>query len=364
MVPSGLTVRNLTKRFGEDNAAPPAVADVNFDVTTGEFFTMLGPSGCGKTTTLRMIAGLETATAGEIILDGRDYTAVPARHRNIGMVFQSYALFPHLPVFENIAYGLRVRRIPEAEINQRVAETLDLIGLTALARRLPADLSGGQQQRVSLARALVYRPRMLLLDEPLANLDAKLRVQMRDEIRRVQRTLGIMVIYVTHDQEEAMSVSDRIAVFDHGRLMQIATPTDIYAKPTSLFVADFIGLANFIPVRLHGDAVELPSGGRMKPQRRIACIPEEFRRAHGAADGVLLVRPEWLRPTTDGPLSGVVQRIQHLGATTRYAIAVEGMSAPLTMDLSRPENGIGESNSCRIGYGDAEVTLFTAGLGR
>jgi ABC-type nitrate/sulfonate/bicarbonate transport system ATPase subunit len=203
---------------------------VSFDVAGGEFFTMLGPSGCGKTTTLRMIAGLEKATSGDIEVDGRDLRSVPPERRNIGMVFQSYALFPHLTVFENVAYGLRLRGQSGHEIDRRVAATLALLQLEAFSGRHPADLSGGQQQRVSIARALVYEPTMLLLDEPLANLDAKLRVMMREEIRALQRRLGITTLYVTHDQEEATAVSDRLAVFDGGRLIQAGTPEEIYSR--------------------------------------------------------------------------------------------------------------------------------------
>ena len=359
MASSGLIIRNLTKRFAGGVETPPAVADVSFNVASGEFFTMLGPSGCGKTTTLRMIAGLEAATSGEIILDGKDYTAVPARRRNIGMVFQSYALFPHLPVSENVAYGLRVRKTAESEIKERVSETLGLVGLSALAHRLPSELSGGQQQRVSLARALVYRPQILLLDEPLANLDAKLRVQMREEIRRVQRALGIMVIYVTHDQEEALAVSDRIAVFNQGRLMQLDTPANIYARPHSLFVAGFIGQANFIPVSLRGDDAVLPSGASVTPGRRVDCSGEDSGGVHGGADGILMIRPESLRPASaGGQLSGVVRRVQHLGATIRYAVAVEHLASALTMDLSRPAAGLAEGSACQIGYRADDVTLF------
>jgi iron(III) transport system ATP-binding protein len=244
MAHATLTVRNLTKRFAVGTATITAVDGISFDVRGGEFFTMLGPSGCGKTTTLRVIAGLEQATSGEITVDGRDFMAVPPQKRNIGMVFQSYALFPHLTIFENVAYGLRLRGVGAAEVSRRVGATLALLQLEPYATRQPAALSGGQQQRVSIARALVYEPTMLLLDEPLANLDAKLRVMMRDEIRALQRRLGITTLYVTHDQEEATAVSDRLAVFNHGRLIQLGTPEEIYARPQTLFVADFIGRAN------------------------------------------------------------------------------------------------------------------------
>jgi ABC-type sugar transport system ATPase subunit len=219
-----LTVENLSKVFVTDRGPVTAVDDVCFELQGDEFFTMLGPSGCGKTTTLRMIAGLEAITRGQVLFDGQDFSRVSAFRRNIGMVFQSYALFPHMTVFENTAYGLRIRKAPKQDLAKRVGTILELLGLQDLATRYPADLSGGQQQRVSIARALVYQPGMLLLDEPLANLDAKLRVGMRQEIRRIQKEFGIMSLYVTHDQEEAMSISDRLAVFNEGRLMQLGRP--------------------------------------------------------------------------------------------------------------------------------------------
>ena len=248
----GIVLQGLTKTFETTEGPITAVDNVNFQISGDEFFTLLGPSGCGKTTTLRMIAGLEAITAGRILFDGQDYTEYSTFQRNIGMVFQSYALFPHMTVMENAAYGLRVRGLSGGALRDKIDPVLKLLGLADLAERYPADLSGGQQQRVSIARALVYEPGMLLLDEPLANLDAKLRVQMREEIRRTQKELGIMSIYVTHDQEEAMSVSDRLAVFNDGRLVQIGKPEELYLDPNSLFVADFIGKANFFPARIVG----------------------------------------------------------------------------------------------------------------
>lgn len=360
MASSGLIVRDLTKRFGTDETAAAAVSEVTFEVGFSEFFTMLGPSGCGKTTTLRMIAGLEAVTSGQITLNGKDYTRVPARHRNIGMVFQSYALFPHLTVFENVAYGLQVRNIRQKEIADRVGETLQLLGLESLAARLPSRLSGGQQQRVSLARALVYRPEVLLLDEPLANLDAKLRVQMREEVRRVQRALGIMVIYVTHDQEEAMAVSDRIGVFNQGRLIQIDTPLMIYAKPQSLFVADFIGKANFIPVQVQGGDAVLPSGQRIAAGRCVAVPRMELESIPSDAAGMLMVRPEHLALTTrEDALEGAVTRLQPLGAVTRYTIQIPALSSSVVMELSQAAAEIDEGAHCRVAFAPKDTTLFT-----
>ncbi len=280
MADAALSVHHLTKEFAVGPAMVTAVDDVSFDVRGGEFFTMLGPSGCGKTTTLRVIAGLEQATSGAITVDGRDFMTVPPQRRNIGMVFQSYALFPHLTIFENVAYGLRLRGLPAAEIGRRVAATLALLQLEPFAARHPAALSGGQQQRVSIARALVYEPTMLLLDEPLANLDAKLRVMMREEIRTLQRRLGITTLYVTHDQEEATAVSDRLAVFDRGRLIQLGAPEEIYTRPQTLFVADFIGRANFLPVRLDSpgapaSGVILRNGATLRPERHVRLEGDE-----------------------------------------------------------------------------------------
>lgn len=358
----GLSVKKLKKTYSTNGVDLTVVSDVDLDVVPGEFFTMLGPSGCGKTTTLRMIAGLETVSGGSVVIDGKDATTVPARLRNIGMVFQSYALFPHLSIYENVAYGLRVRRLPESEIGQKVAECLDLLALTPLAQRLPGQLSGGQQQRVSIARALVYRPPVLLLDEPLANLDAKLRVQMRDEIRRVQRSLGIMVLYVTHDQEEAMAVSDRIAVFDRGRVAQIGAPEEIYDRPSSLFVADFIGKANFLPVRADAgdpDRCLLRCGTAVGAGRVVPLHPHERDTVPDGSDGLLMVRPERLTPTNDGPLRGRVDRVQHLGSLSRSFVAVEGMDSEVLVDLPRSAPRLlKEGETCRLDFRSTDITLF------
>ena len=247
---SFLTLTNISKTFKETTA----VADFNLDVTRGEFVSFLGPSGCGKTTTLRMIAGFETATTGSIVINGEEVTHRPPNRRNVGMVFQSYALFPNLTVAGNIGFGLMVAKRPKAEIRQTVAEMLDVIHLPQLGNRYPYQLSGGQQQRVALARALAIHPEVLLLDEPLSALDAKIRVELRTEIRRIQQRLGITTIYVTHDQEEALSISDRIVVMNAGRVDQIGTPVEIYNYPRSSFVASFIGQLNLLPVTVQDAA--------------------------------------------------------------------------------------------------------------
>ncbi|WP_245518079.1 MULTISPECIES: ABC transporter ATP-binding protein [Azorhizobium] len=241
-----LSLRGLTRRYGTFNA----VDDLNLDVAKGELVAFLGPSGCGKTTSLRMIAGLAPSTSGHIVVDGRDITGVPPYRRDMGLVFQSYALFPHMDVAKNVAFGLEMRKVSKAEAAERVREAIAMVRLTGKEHHRPAQLSGGQQQRVALARALVVRPSILLLDEPLSNLDAKLRDEMRNEIRDIQKRLGITAIFVTHDQMEALTICDKVAVMNHGRLEQLGTPHEIYEHPKTAFVAGFVGRIN----RLSGTA--------------------------------------------------------------------------------------------------------------
>jgi len=247
-----IEIKELTKRYG----GVIAVDNVNLDINKGELVTLLGPSGCGKTTTLRCIAGLEVPEEGEIRIDGEIVTSVkngifvPPSKRKIGMVFQNYAVWPHMKVFDNIAYGLKLQKLPKDEIKRRVKEVLELVGLEGLEDRYPTQLSGGQQQRVALARALVIQPRVLLLDEPLSNLDAKLRERMRFEIRSLVKKTGITAVYVTHDQAEAIVISDRIVIMNKGKIMQIGQPEEVYKNPANTFVADFIGISNFIPGKL------------------------------------------------------------------------------------------------------------------
>ena len=235
-------IKNAVKRYGDFTA----LHGVSLNIEKGEFFTLLGPSGCGKTTLLRMIAGFNSIEGGDFYFGENRINDVPAHKRDIGMVFQNYAIFPHLTVEENVAYGLKARKVDKKEIDRRVKEALELVQIAPLASRKPSELSGGQQQRVALARAFVIEPSVLLMDEPLSNLDAKLRVQMRSIIKKLQRRLGITTIYVTHDQEEALAISDRIAVMNQGRVMQVGTPSEIYAKPENPFVAGFIGVSNFL----------------------------------------------------------------------------------------------------------------------
>ncbi|WP_374712657.1 ABC transporter ATP-binding protein [Symbiobacterium terraclitae] len=312
---STLRLANLVKEFESQKRTVRAVDDVSLDFPAGAFVTLLGPSGCGKTTVLRMIAGLETPTSGEIYLDDRPITAVPPNKRETAMVFQNYALFPHLTVFENVAYGLRLRKVPEAELRRAVAEKLEMMGLGSMADRQPNQLSGGQQQRVALARALVMSPKILLFDEPLSNLDAKLRIQVREDIRQLQRRLGVTTVYVTHDQEEAMAVSDYVVIMNAGRVEQAGPPEEIYYEPSSSFVADFIGGVNLIPARMSGPA-EAVLLDRAVPVRNPfgAAVGQEVK---------LALRPEEVR-LGEGPFAGTVERAIFLGRLTEYVIRVGG----------------------------------------
>ena len=273
-------IRDAVKRYGDFTA----LSGVSLNIREGEFFTLLGPSGCGKTTLLRMIAGFNSIEGGDFYFGDKRINDVPAHKRDIGMVFQNYAIFPHLTVAENVAYGLKARKVAKAEISRRVAEALELVQISHLADRKPNELSGGQQQRVALARAFVIEPSVLLMDEPLSNLDAKLRVQMRTVIKKLQRRLGITTIYVTHDQEEALAISDRIAVMKDGVIMQIGTPNEIYAKPQNPFVAGFIGTSNFLDcdvangkVTIQGEqTLEIPMAKPFTGPGKLSARPEQL----------------------------------------------------------------------------------------
>ncbi|MFO1312742.1 MAG: ABC transporter ATP-binding protein [Burkholderiales bacterium] len=316
-------VDGVSKRFshrvkGEIYAA----RDVRLTVAPGEFLTLLGPSGCGKTTTLRMIAGFETPDEGRIRFDDQDVTRLPANQRNIGFVFQNYALFPHLSVAENVAYGLHVRNLASRDVEQRVREVLALVGLAGYEHQFSSQLSGGEQQRVALARAIVIRPRVLLFDEPLSNLDAKLRVQMRTEIRDLQRRLAITTVYVTHDQEEAMAVSDRIAVMNQGSVVQEGTAEDLYYRPQSEFVATFVGRVNLVAARVvatEGDAATVTALGATLRARAAPGL--------SAGDEVRLVlRPEAiaLGPTAGAAIAATVRSRTFLGEKIEYALDCAG----------------------------------------
>nr|WP_228524166.1 ABC transporter ATP-binding protein [Mycolicibacterium phlei] len=294
-----IEIEHVTKRFGDY----VAVADADFSIASGEFFSMLGPSGCGKTTTLRMIAGFETPTSGAIRLEGRDVSKVPPHKRNVNTVFQHYALFPHMTVWDNVAYGPRSKKLDKAEVRKRVDELLEIVRLSDFADRKPGQLSGGQQQRVALARALVNYPSALLLDEPLGALDLKLRHTMQFELKRIQREVGITFIYVTHDQEEALTMSDRIAVMNAGNVDQIGTPTEIYDRPATVFVASFIGQANLWSGRQTGrtnrDFVEVDVLGTTLKAR-----PGETTIEPGG-HATLMVRPERVRVSVEEPTGDI-----------------------------------------------------------
>ncbi len=339
-----LSIRNLIKVFGSKHEHVQALDDVSLDIREGELFTLLGPSGCGKTTTLRCVAGFEKPTDGSIDFLGRDYTAIPPFRRNIGMVFQSYALFPHMSIFENVAYGLRIRKIPKREIEERVGRIIALVGLEATQKRKPSELSGGQQQRIALARALVYDPKLLLLDEPLSNLDAKLRVYMREEIRRIQQQAQVTTIYVTHDQEEALSISDRIAVMHDGRVSQVGLPDEIYENPNSIRVADFIGQANFLDcvVKNNGAAVlTFPSGEEIV----LETVPDSIH-SFPHQEGILFVRPEQMKimaaADQDNTLKGEVKVILYLGSVVRYFVEIFLKTTPqeILVDQDRRVGGV------------------------
>ena len=367
--PGRLSLVELTKTFSNTVSDVTAVDHINLDIRPGEFITLLGPSGCGKTTTLRMIAGFEDATSGQVMLDGENMVVVPPNRRPMSMVFQSYALFPHLSVRENVAYGLRLRKKSTEEIKEEVDIALAAMNLTAMADRAPSQLSGGQQQRVALARAMVVRPKVLLFDEPLSNLDAKLRVKMRVEIRRMQKRLGISSVYVTHDQSEAMAMSDRIVVMNSGRIEQVDTPEEIYLHPASVFVADFVGRANFVPAQ----AQEVGEDGMAE----IEALGQKIRvhSSEGAKEAVregketvVLVRPESMRiqPTDEKPatltgsLGQVVTSIFY-GETVEYEIETEFGSLVCVVSDPRAEDLLEEGQYVRLGIEAEKAWLLPSG---
>lgn len=321
-----LSLENVIKKFPqrEGNGEFTAVDNVSLAINQGEFVTLLGPSGCGKTTTLRLIAGFESPTTGKVFQDERDITNQPPNKRDMAMVFQSYALFPHMSVFDNVAYGLRIKRLSAKDIQKKVGETLDQMGLGALASRRPNQLSGGQQQRVALARALVMEPNILLFDEPLSNLDAKLRVQMRSEIHRLQRRLNITSIYVTHDQDEAMSLSDRIVVMNAGRIEQMGKPEEIYRYPTTRFVADFIGRANFLETLVESVKDRVATVRLLGKPFRVTLHNVDFKAGEKA---IAMMRPEAIRLVRDISLrQAKIEQAMYLGTEVEYMIGFDGQS--------------------------------------
>ena len=359
----GVEVDGISKRYAHRvKGEVYAARDVVLHVRPGEFLTLLGPSGCGKTTTLRMIAGYEMPDAGRIRFGGQDVTAEPANRRNIGFVFQNYALFPHLSIFENVAYGLHVRKLPAEEVRQRVGEVLSLVGLKGYDGQFSGQLSGGEQQRVALARAIVIRPQVLLFDEPLSNLDAKLRVQMRQEIRALQRRLAITTVYVTHDQEEAMAVSDRIAVMNEGSVVQEGSAEDLYHRPASQFVAQFVGRVNLIAgrvVTVAGEAVMVAALGALIDARSV-------RAGLQSGDPVrLVVRPEAVAIVATaagsngtGSLQATVVARTFLGEKIEYLLRCAGETLQVVRHDAGPDAVMPEGSAVTLRFAEGAVTVL------
>ncbi len=353
---TAVRLENLRKVFeGRGGSSPVAAVDgVSLEVKDGSLVTLLGPSGCGKTTVLRMIAGFEIPTEGEVFIGDERITALPPNKRRTSMVFQTYGLFPHMTVFDNVGYGLRIRKVSTADTRARVRSMLELVGLAGTEARLPSQLSGGQQQRVALARALITEPRVLLFDEPLSNLDAKLRVQMRQEIRRLQQRLQITSVYVTHDQDEAMTLSDQVVVMHQGRIQQVGTPQEIYSRPRTLFVADFIGKGNFLAgtVRaMDGDRAEVEIA-----QGQVRVPAEGFR--PGEPVWVLL-RPEGigLGPVGAGRWQGRVVAATYLGAEIFYDVAVGGQNLLVKVGHPQGATPIGPGEPVGVIFEEASLHL-------
>ncbi len=334
-----IRLENVTKRFDDVTA----VDDLSLTIDQGRFFALLGPSGCGKTTTLRMIGGFEEPTSGTILLGDRDVTGLPPYRRDVNTVFQSYALFPHLSIYENVAFGLRRKGVKGDDLKRRVGEALELVDLGDLGRRKPRQLSGGQQQRIALARALVNRPKVLLLDEPLGALDLKLRKQMQLELKGIQNEVGITFVHVTHDQEEAMTMADTIAVMNAGKIEQLGSPADLYERPETAFVAGFLGASNLLPGRLNGEGIVGLDGGGDVRVPASALAGRSGRIAVG-------IRPEKLRLAAGGAqadgenvLEGVVAERSYIGVSTQYV--VETSAGPVTVYAQNAEPGAGQAAS-------------------
>lgn len=348
-----ITIDNVVKRFGKDTI----INGLSVDVRPGEFFTLLGPSGCGKTTLLRMIIGFNSIEGGTIKIDDQIINDIPTHLRNMGMVFQNYAVFPHMSVKDNVAFGLKNRKVAKEKMNALVDEILETVKIAHLKDRMPTQLSGGQQQRVALARAIVIHPQVLLMDEPLSNLDAKLRVEMRNAIKLIQQKIGITTVYVTHDQEEALAVSDRIAIMNNGIIQQIGTPKEIYQRPNCVFVATFIGLSNILEakVKITGAAKILDFGAYEVPMDNL--IPEL-----SAGSKVLVsVRPEEFEICLKGSdgLTAVVEHSVFLGVTTHYFMRLENGQEIEVIQNSGVEDTIPNKTTVRLLVQPVKINVFT-----
>ena len=324
---TSVLLQNLSRSFGTTRA----LDGLSLELAPGELVALLGPSGCGKTTALRIVAGFETADTGSVLIDGRDILPVPAARRDMGMVFQSYSLFPNMSALDNVAFGLRMRKLGTGKRRTRAAELLDMVGLAEQAQQYPHQLSGGQQQRVALARALAIEPRVLLLDEPLSALDAKVRLQLREQIRTLQQQLGTTTMFVTHDQEEALSIADRVGVMRHGKLEQIAAPDELYADPATAFVAEFVGVMNRIPGELQSSGTVAVLGGIVPVRGNGGSADQSLAETQSALSGDrgngsvdVLVRPEGLRMELVDNGNGIVTTRTFLGSVTRVGVLLDG----------------------------------------
>ncbi len=369
MRPKNIIYQDVVKKFAGKKETVSALKGVSFEISQGELFCLLGPSGCGKTTLLRITAGLESLTSGRIFYGEQDITLIPPFRRNIGMVFQSFALYPHMSVFENVAYGLRVRKKPEDMIKKKVTAIMELVGLPDVLRRNPSPtaLSGGQQQRIAIARALVYDPEILFLDEPLASLDAKLRRYMRAEIRRIQKATNITTIYVTHDQEEAMAIGDRLAIMNTGLVEQIGSSDEIYHQPENAFVANFIGKMNFFPAtirEIQGNHYQVELEANQKKVDLI-CEKSQIRTEKLNQDEKVILgsRPENLTISTDnrqGQFTGRIQIMQNLGKVIRYEVSLleDQKGKLIEVDMERRLPDIREGDEVCIHLNPNSTLLF------
>lgn len=350
-----ITIEHAVKRYGKDTI----INDLSLEVRPGEFFTLLGPSGCGKTTLLRMIIGFNSVEGGTFKIDDQVINDIPTNKRNIGMVFQNYAVFPHMSVFDNVAFGLKNRKVPKEEIERRVDHILKVVKIDHLKDRMPAKLSGGQQQRVALARAIVIEPAILLMDEPLSNLDAKLRVEMRNAIKRIQQEIGITTVYVTHDQEEALAVSDRIAVMNGGIIQQIDTPARVYQRPANQFVANFIGLSNFLPASVSRQGenlfIRFPEGSYRVRMTDLRPNLED------GAQVLAAVRPEEfeMRSTELEGIPAVVRSSVFLGNTTHYFLELGDGSEVEAIQDSDVWEIIPNGTAVKLGVKEKKINVFS-----